>query len=349
MASKVKDDSALRFTPKELHDLLLTTIPNFLPVLVCGKPGQGKTEIVKQVCAKIGADMILAHPVVDDPTDYKGLPAITGTGKYKEAEFLPFGDLKKLITADKLTVHFGDDLGQAMKSVQAAYMQLMLSRQINGHMVSKHVVFIAATNRKEDKAGVQGILEPLKDRFATVVELISSLEDWVEWAIQSDVRTEVIAYVRMCPGVLDDFEPSPDLKRSATPRGLEGVSNLLKAGLPGRLQYKSFAGAIGEPRAAEFTGFLRIYEQLPDINTILEGKTKVEVPKDASARYAICQALAARATNKNFEHVIDYVDRMQPEFSVLTVRDAISYKGHEKLAQSEAFIKWVTSHKDILV
>jgi hypothetical protein len=40
---------------------------------------------------------------------------------------------------------------------------------------------------------------------------------------------------------------------------------------------------------------------------------------------------------------------MQPEFSVLTVRDAISYKGHEKLAQSEAFIKWVTSHKDILV
>ena len=347
--SKIKDDSALKFTPKELRDLLLTTIPHKLPVLICGKPGQGKTSIVEWVIKSIGADLILAHPVVDDPTDYKGLPAICGTGKYKEAQFLPFGDLKKLIDAEKLTVHFGDDLGQAMKSVQAAYMQLMLSRQINGHKVSPHVVFVAATNRKEDKAGVQGILEPLKDRFATVVELISSLDDWVEWAIQNDVRTEVIAYVRMCPGVLDDFEPSADLKRSATPRGLEGVSNLLKANLPQRLQYKSFAGAIGEPRAAEFVGFLRIYEQLPDLNQILDGKQDVDLPKDASARYAICQALAARATNKNFENIITYVDRMQPEFSVLTVRDAISYKGHEKLAQSEAFIKWVTNHKDILV
>lgn len=352
MATKVKDDSALRVTPKEARDLLRVFIPNRLPVLFCGKPGQGKTSIVEEVIKELNADLVLAHPVVDDPTDYKGLPAVSGMGKQKEACFLPFGDLKKLITADKLTVHFADDLGQAMKSVQAAYMQLMLSRQINGHKVSDHVVFVAATNRKEDKAGVSGILEPLKDRFATVVELISSLEDWVEWAIQNGIRQELIAYVRMCPGVLDDFEPSPDLKRSATPRGLEFISKMINAGIPARLQYKAFSGTIGEARAAEFVGFLRVCEQLPDIEKIIGPKAKPEevpVPTDANACYAICQALAARADNKNFDKVISYVERMRPEFGVLTVRDAISYKGHEKLAQSETFIKWVTSHKDILV
>ena len=84
-----------------------------------------------------------------------------------QAEFLPFGDLRALIQADKDTVFFLDDLGQAPPTVQAAAMQLILARRINGHHVSDSVTFIAATNRKQDKAGVSGILEPVKSRFAT--------------------------------------------------------------------------------------------------------------------------------------------------------------------------------------
>ncbi len=75
------------------------------------------------------------------------------------------------MTATKLTACFIDDLGQATPAVQAAAMQLILARTLNGHRVSDHVVFIAATNRRTDRAGVSGILEPVKSRFATLVEL----------------------------------------------------------------------------------------------------------------------------------------------------------------------------------
>src|SRR5204862_2880106 len=98
--------------------------------LIKGKPGIGKTDIVTQACEDIDAQLYISHPAVSDPTDYKGMPAIVDAGT--RAEFLPFGDLNKLIQANKLTVSFLDDLGQASNAVQAAVMQLVHGRQVNG-------------------------------------------------------------------------------------------------------------------------------------------------------------------------------------------------------------------------
>ncbi len=123
------------------------------------------------------------HPVVSDPTDFKGLPGIIGD----KAEFLPFGDLRQMIEADKPTIVFLDDLGQAPAVVQAACMQLLLARQINGKKISGHIVFIAATNRREDRAGVTGILEPVKSRFKTILDLEVSADEWTEWAFKNNM------------------------------------------------------------------------------------------------------------------------------------------------------------------
>ena len=58
------------------------------PVLIKGAPGIGKSDIVKQACKLVGAKLIVAHPVVSDPTDFKGMPAIVDG----VATFLPFGE-----------------------------------------------------------------------------------------------------------------------------------------------------------------------------------------------------------------------------------------------------------------
>jgi MoxR-like ATPase len=163
----------------ELNKFLLFSIANKFPVLITGKPAIGKSDIIEQSCAEAKAELIISHPVVSDPTDFKGLPFASNG----EAHFLPFGDLKKLIDAKKSTVFFLDDLGQAPAAVQASVMQLLLSRRINGFQVSEHVTFIAATNRREDKAGVTGMLEPVKSRFASIVELEVDTNDWCKWAL----------------------------------------------------------------------------------------------------------------------------------------------------------------------
>jgi len=202
-------------SPGQLYESLLFSLKHRFNLLIVGAPGIGKTEIVNQACGEAGMKMIVSHPVVSDPTDYKGLPFVVDGDR---AEFLAFGDLRQLIDAKKPSVFFLDDLGQAPPSVQAAAMQLLLARKINSHQVSDHVRFIAATNRRQDKAGVQGVLEPVKSRFASILHLETDHEDWVKWALEKDLPTELIAFIRFRPELLHDFKPSNDMINSPCPR-----------------------------------------------------------------------------------------------------------------------------------
>ncbi len=103
-------------TPKKLKEVLKDAIQNREQILIVGQPGIGKTDIVKAVCDDLKADLIISHPAVSDPTDYKGLPFKVSDDSH--AEFLPFGETWKAIKAEKLTVWFIDDLGQASEAVQ---------------------------------------------------------------------------------------------------------------------------------------------------------------------------------------------------------------------------------------
>lgn len=138
-------------------------------------------------------------------------------------------------------------------------MQLLLARRINGHRVSAQVTFIAATNRKQDKAGVSGILEPVKSRFVTIVELEPHLEDWVQWAVSHSMPAELIAFIRFRPQLLFDFAPSVDITNSPCPRTVHNVGRLMQLGLPAELEFEAYSGSAGEGFAVELLGFLQIY------------------------------------------------------------------------------------------
>jgi hypothetical protein len=59
-------------------------------------------------------------------------------------------------------------------------MQLILARRVNSFTLPDCVSFVAASNRRQDKAGVTGILEPVKSRFATILEVSPDLDDWTQ-------------------------------------------------------------------------------------------------------------------------------------------------------------------------
>jgi len=77
----------LAVTPSEALTFLSKSIPSIKPVLFTGAPGIGKSDIVAEACRIANADLIISHPVVSDPTDFKGFPFVVD-GK---AIFLPFG------------------------------------------------------------------------------------------------------------------------------------------------------------------------------------------------------------------------------------------------------------------
>lgn len=325
---------------KELKQTLVTMIEAGFPSLIVGPPGCGKSDIVAAAAEEAGAELILSHPVVSDPTDPKGLPAIV-EGK---AEFLPFGDLRKIMVAKKLTVNFLDDLGQAPAVVQAAYMQLILARQVGGHKISDKVVFIAATNRREDKAGVTGILEPVKSRFMSILNLVPSIDDWSEWALANNVPPELVAFVRFRPELFNSpAAPTNEIINRPSPRTITNLGKLYSAGLEG---HEVLSGAVAQGFATEFLGFVKIFRSLPSIDGILLNPDTAAVPNNPAALYAVATALATRISPDNAGRVIKYLNRLPDEFGVLGIRDGM--RACPEAQNTREFIKWATSHQGYL-
>lgn len=325
----------------QLAKALSFTIANKFPVLVTGKPGIGKTDIIVQAALQANARCIITHPVVSDPTDYKGLPYADKSG----ASFLPFGDLRALIDAKDLTVYFMDDLGQAPAAVQAAIMQLILCRRINGHKVSDNVVFVAATNRKQDRAGVTGMLEPVKSRFASIIGLDVDLDDWCRWALTTgNMPVELVSFIRFRPELLDGVEPSKDIINTPSPRTIANLGKLQNAGCPTGLQREMFSGAVGDAFAAEYKGFLDIFNELPDINSIFLNPDTAHLPERPDVSYALTLALAGKITPDNSEAAFTYIKRMNAETQVSCVKDAINRDA--KLTNTKGYISWACDYAD---
>ena len=311
--------------PSQLTALLATMIPAREPVLITGAPGVGKSDVVEQARKAAGADLIISHPAVADPTDAKGLPWPGKDGK--SATFLPFGELRQAMDAKVLTVWFLDDLGQAPAAVQAAYMQLLLARRVNGHKLPDCVTFLAATNRRTDRAGVGGILEPVKSRFTTIVELEADLNDWCMWAFAHMMPAELIAFLRFRQDLLCAFKASADLTNSPVPRTWAAVGRMMQLGMPNDIQHVAFSGAVGEGPAAEFGGFLRMFREMPTIDGILLDPAGAKLPDQPATLYAVVTALGMRSNEQTFNRIAQYATRMvdsgRAEFAALLVRDAV--------------------------
>ena len=317
---------------KDMAIILADAIDAREPVLITGAPGVGKSDVVSQACVKANADDIIMHPVVMDPTDAKGLPAVVDG----LAEFLAYGELRKLIEAKSLTVCFIDDLGQAPMSVQAALMQLLLAREINGKRISDHVTFVAATNRREDKAGVTGLLEPVKSRFTGGIYQLDVDEDaWREWAIEAGLNIDVIAFTKFKSGMLHNFKASNDLVNTPSPRTVAALARKVERGLPAHLEFDAYRGIVGDAFATEFLGFRPIRQK---IHNLMQNPLTAEIPQEPSVLYAVGIAMARRATKANMDETVAFAARLPDEYGVMMMTHA--ERLHPEVKETVAYIQY---------
>jgi hypothetical protein len=328
--------------PSQLIRLLSHAFRNRLKVLIVSSPGIGKSALVELAAKMAEADLVVMHPAVSDPTDFKGMPAVIKTGGRTLAEFLPFGSLRKLVEATSLTVCFIDDIGQAPHAVQAALMQLIQAREVDGTKISEHVVFVGATNDSSHMAGVSSILEPVKSRWDTIIPLVADVDDWVAWALGRGIAPSVIAFIRFRPALLNDFHATRELKNSPCPRTVEAVGKWVQAGIEDHLV---IAGAVGEGFAGEFSGFMKVWRAIPDLDAIIKNPVSAPVPpsSDPSTLVALVSALAFKATKANFGNIITYLQRCPKEYEFLAVRDATARDA--TLNETGAYTQWAISNQ----
>ena len=332
-------------TLRDVASILPAMLAAHEPVLVSGPPGLGKTDLITQVTSGLGWDLLTMHPVVSDPTDFKGFPWLTGGG---EAEFVPFGDLRRLLTATEPLVCFLDDLGQASPSVQAAAMQLLLARRVNGHAVADCVSFAAATNRRRDRAAVGGIIAPLLSRMTGgIYEIEPDLESWIQWALDANMPAELIAFARWRPRYVTETEITPEIAAYACPRTLAAVGRAYGRGVPQGAELAAYSAIAGQDFGGEFTGFLRICQNLPDPRLCIASPATAEVPTDPAVLFALCGALARLATKDNAEKWHEYIGRLPREFGVVAVRDMI--RRVPQMTETKSHIEWLTRNQGALL
>ena len=106
-------------------------------------------------------------------------------------------------------------------------------------------------------------------------------------------------------------------------------------------------GAVGAGCAAEFSGFLAVWRELPTVEEILEAPEGVPVPEEPAALYATCEALSLHADQDTMEALATYAARLPAEFGVLLMRDAVERDA--ALVESPAFARWAEQNAAVLM
>lgn len=306
-------------------------------VYITASPGVGKTEIVGQAAKELGVGFKVIHAPLMQPEDY-AMPVIYGENR-DQLKFVVSKEKFPLESSDceEFGIFLIDELPQADISTQKILANLIQSREIHGQKLKKGWTIVATGNRVRDGAGANTVLGHLKSRYCAL-EMELDLNDWTQWALNNNVKTEVVAFIRFRSDLLSNYDSK--LPVSATPRSWsEGVSeNIGKT--ESHLEFSVFSGDVGEGPATEFLAFLKIYRNLPNPDAILLNPKKAEVPGDSATQYAICGALVNRVTEVNFDRALEYIKRLPADFSILFARDA-SAKCPD-ICDTKAFIQWAS-------
>lgn len=332
-------DEQLRVTPRQLEELLKIALVANKPVMVTGPPGIGKTDIVKQVAEDLDFLLITKIAVIDSPIDYKGLGFKVEGKDY--ADFLPFGDLLKLIEADRPVVCFLDDVGQAPSAVQAALMQMVLARQAGTRKISDQVRFVAATNRLQDMAGVSMVLSALRSRFKSILELWPDHNDWIRWAVLAGMPPELIAFIKFKPDMLIDPEPPKnDVRNFRCPRTVAAVGEWMNLNIPHEVEFQVFAGAAGVDFSMEFVGFLKMARKLVDPALVFLQPETVPIPDDVAAQTTLCSTLAMLVERDKAEAFFRFARRLPVELASFMTQTAIHKK--PEIQETRPYIEWAS-------
>lgn len=316
--------------PSELKETLLICAKKGKPVLIKGSPGVGKTDICNQVANELGMDFISVIPCLMDPTDPKGV-----IGKVNNHyEWMLAGDAKRIAEATKPTLVLIDDVIQAPPSIQAAIMQWPLLRRIGEHKIPDCVTIFAATNRRQDKAGGTGVIEPFKSRFNCIIELVADREDWVMWAYENDMPDWLIGWVYHTNCICDDIA-TLDLINHCSPRTTAKLGENYNIGLK---DVRIFCGTVGEGRGIEAHSYEKMFSQLPNINQVIAEPEKAAIPTELSAISMVCSALVRQVNKSNFVNISKYAKRLKPEFEAMIM--TLCPKRENTLYNTKPYTEW---------
>ena len=321
-------------------DILLGTDT---PLFIHGSPGIGKSYIVADVAKSKDLELIDIRLSQMDPVDLRGVPSI----KDDQTVWMPPVFFPK--DEDSQGILFLDELNSAPPSVQVAIYQLVLNRKMGEYELPKGWRIICAGNRVSDKGVVFRLPSPLVNRMVHLhVEV--RFDDFKLFAIKESLHPFIIGFLGFRLDLLssesvleDDSNPA-----FATPRSYHMLSNILKANEDIQSISSIIYGTIGYSCGIEFTSYVKVYEELPDVASIYEGNYP-ELKNQPALLYALVSALVEyySGSDSRKEHLFIFSEMLPTEFGVMLIKDIIVKD--ETLSTHSAFDAWLQKYGEYII
>lgn len=327
----------------DIKKLIKSLYPIKRTICIESEPGSGKTSVVQQVANDLMVPIKLIHLPTALVEDF-GIPYPTENSdsfEYKMPYWWPSDD-------EPEGIMLFDDRNQASTDLQKVLANICQERHLHGRKLPDGWMIISTGNRAEDKAGVGKILTHLRNR-ETVINYDVNLKDWTEWAISNSVLAEVIGFINFRPELLNKFDP--DASVNPTPRSwADGVDKVIRH-IPREMWLEVISGAVGEGAATEFIGYLKVVEEMEDLDDLLKKIIKdpknTSLPDNVMFSYAVVSGLAYRANKDNLQQLITYVERISREF--VTLMMLIAKTNDPKIVRCEAYIEYLVVNQDVVL
>lgn len=332
--------------PSEMKQAILIYLKSGLSVYIHGAPGIGKSDGVRQVLEyfrtlhdEFGFRDIRASQL--DAVDTRGLPTVKDqTTFWNTPSFWP---------TEGKGIIFLDELSSAVPLTKAALYQLILDRCLGDYKVPDGWYIIAAGNTEADNAIVSKDGTALDSRFAHIF-LEVSLEDWISWAIKSNLYMPLIAFIKFRPEWLHKFEPKSKDRCFPCPRTVSFVSKLYESEepIPKAIEFELVSGIVGSGFASDWIAFHDIFRKLPKPQFVLDNPETAPIVFDnQSILYALIGSLARLVKEETMNNFVVYLSRLPQEFSVLGMQQAV--KRNNKLKETQAYITWACNNQDVFI
>ncbi len=300
------------------------------PILIRGRHGIGKSEVVYQVAKNLGLPVVERRASQMTEGDLIGLPDNRDV-QVNGIKATTFNPPDWFVTAcTEPVVLFLDEVDRATPEVRQGIFELTDSRKINGHRLHPDTIIIAAVNGGEHGSQYQvGEMDPAElDRW-TVFDLNPTVEDWLAWG-KDNVDQMVWDFINQNRNHLwhtDDFEPN---KVYPTPRSWKRFNDCVALELLNSEDSASAAvifnlasGFIGLEAAVAFGDFRKNYERQVTIEMLLDdGKLDKVADWGINEHTSMADKMEAKGTFKDIlgdtqiQNLADYIALVPSEVAM---------------------------------
>lgn len=326
----------------ELCTAILRKSPQAVPFLK-GKPGMGKSEATLQIGDALGIPkerQMVVHVNNHDVVDFTGVPQVEDNMTH----FRPTEMFYRFREGTGPGLIVLEELPQSSTHHQTWAAGFVLERETPNFKLDPEVRIIVTGNRTEDKAGAKQLLTHLANRLYEL-EMETSLDDWCGWAMDHGVDPLGIAFLRLRPELLNDFDPNRSV--NPTQRSWTQLFTEVPEDLSTDLYLYAAEGKVGKGAAAEWVSARDMMRRMPSIDTIRLQPDQAELPEEPAVKYAVSTALSMSAEAELFERDMVYMGRMPREFQMVYVTDVL--RRHPEVKRSTTFVHWAISNKDIFM